>query len=422
MNAQNLPIVDSGKYKGQPVTELIADTKYVEWSKLQSGFQHKPTQIYNMVVNQSTPQTQDSKTPEHNKLQNRFLYKNNQKQLLSKLFNLNSVTDRLTALNADEEFNKCFGKIQIPEINHKLDNSKVIFEDKFNWDVVMYYTDDQEFEFVSDLENELIDKKIYREKYDIEQTEIYNAKKLTQSCSVVGGGSDMRSFFGGSTRLKAAPPLNNKSYFDETKYLQDYEGKFNKHYREYRTGYYQKMISKYIDSRKYSINNTGDQYSICIYICQYQNSVCCEIKPTLGDDYPNVLRKLKIQIEKTNNDKTVFAYWEKKYVLIIGTFKAESTTKEQLIKIFGQSGIKIVFTSEIFEQTKRNIIQPVNIEQAKFDTTALEEIRLLKERNTQIEEEHKILKERNTQLEEEIRLLKEGKKPGKSITDYFDKK
>ena len=391
MNAQNLPIVDFGKYKGQPVTELIADTKYAEWFKQQSGFQQKHAQIYNIVVNQTlTPQTQDSKTPEHNKLQNRFLYKNNQKQLLSKLFNLNSVTDRLTALNADEEFNKCFGKIQIPEINHKLDNSKVIFEDKFNWDVVMYYRDDQQLKFVSDLENELIDKKIYREKYDIEQTEIYNANKLTQSRSVVGGRYDMISFFGVSTN------------FDETKYLQDYEENFNKHYREYRTGYYQKMISKYIDSRKYSINNTeysinntGDQYSICIYICQYQHSVCCEIKPTLGDDYPNVLRKLKIQIDLTNNDKTVkFEYW-KQYVLIIGTFKAESATKEQLIEIFGQSGIKIVFTSEIFEQTKRNIIQPVNIEQAKFDTTA---------------------------LEEEIRLLKEGKKPGKSITDYFDKK
>jgi len=233
----------------------------------------------------------------------------------------------------------------------------------------------------------------------------------------------MRSFFGGSTRLKAAPPLNNKSYFDETKYLQDYEGNFNKHYREYRTGYYQKMISKYIDSRKYSINNTGDQYSICIYICQYQHSVCCEIKPTLGDDYPNVLRKLKIQIDLTNNDKTVFEYWKQKYVLIIGTYTSTTVSKKELIEIFGQTGIKIVFTSEIIGQTKRNMIQPVNIEQAKFDTTALEEeFRLLKERNTQLEEEHKILKERNTQLEEEIRLLKECKKPGKSITDYFDKK
>ena len=390
MNAQNLPIVDFGKkYIGRPVTELIVDTKYVEWSKLQSGFQQKPTQIYNMVVNQSTPQTQDSKTPEHNKLQNLFLEKENVEKMLSRLFNLNTVIDRLNALNADEEFNKCFGKIQIPEINHNLNRDGVRFEEKFNWDVVMYYNYYQEIEFVSDLENELVDKKKYREKYDIEQ------KEITQSCSVVGGGSDIRSFFGGSTRLKAAPPLNNKSYFDETKYLKDYEGNFNKHYREYRTGYYQKMISKYIDSRKYSINNTGDQYSICINICSYNHSVCCEIKPTLSDDYPRVLGKLKRQIEKTNNDKTVFQYWKKKYVLIIGTFKAESATKEQLIEIFGQSGIKIIFTSEIIGSTKRNMIQTVNIEQANLDKTA---------------------------LEEEIRLLKECKKPGKSITDYFDKK
>ncbi len=109
--------------------------------------------------------------------------------------------------------------------------------------------------------------------------------------------------------------------------------------------------------------------------------------------------------------------------MIIGTFKAEGATKEKLIEIFGQTGIKIVFTSEIIGSPKRNMIQPVNIEQANFDTIALkEEIRLLKEINTQLEEEHKILKERNTQLEEEHKILKEGKKPGKSIKDYFEKK
>jgi len=186
------------------------------------------------------------------------------------------------------------------------------------------------------------------------------------------------------------------------------------------------MISKYIGTYiKIKINNTGDQYSICIYICDYQHSLCCEVKPTLGDDYTCVLRKLKEQIDRTNNDKSLigcgFSSWEKVYVLIIGTFTSASATKEQLIKIFGQTGIKIVFTNEIFGQTKINMIQPVNIEleQANLwflDTNELiEEIRLLKERNTHLEE-------RNTHLEEEIRLLKERKKPGKLIKHYFEKK
>jgi len=411
MDAQHLPIVDFGKkHIGRPITELLADTKYVEWRKLQPGFQQKPTQIHNMIVNQTlTPQTQNSKTPEHNKLQNLFLDKNNQKQLLSKLFNLNSVTDRLNALNADEEFNKCFGKVHIPEINNKLDNSKVIFEDKFNWDVVMYYTDYQEFEFVSDLENELVDKKKYREKYDLEQ------KEITQSCSVDIVGSDVRSFFGVKTTSKAAPLLNSKPYYsDEAKY----DANFNKHYREYRTGYYKKMISKYIDSRKYSINNTGDQYSICIHICDYQHSLCCEVKPILGDDYYSVLRKLNKQIDRTNNDKRLFgcgfSSWEKVYVLIIGTFTSASATKEQLIKIFEQKENKIIFTNEIYGQTKINMIQPVNIELEQANLWFLDTNELI--------EEIRLLKERNTHLEEEIRLLKERKKPGKLIKDYFEKK
>ena len=40
-----LPIVTFGKYKGKPVTEMLADTKYVEWCKQQEFF--RPTGILN---------------------------------------------------------------------------------------------------------------------------------------------------------------------------------------------------------------------------------------------------------------------------------------------------------------------------------------------------------------------------------------
>ena len=69
----SLPIVPFGKYKGQPITSLINDTKYLEWCKLQDWFQKFPV-VYNICVNQTiTSNNLNSKTPEHNKLQNLFL-------------------------------------------------------------------------------------------------------------------------------------------------------------------------------------------------------------------------------------------------------------------------------------------------------------------------------------------------------------
>ena len=73
MDSQSLPLVPFGKYKGQPITTLLNDTKYLEWCKQQEWFQKFPI-VYNICVNQTiTTNNPYSKTPEHNRLQNMFL-------------------------------------------------------------------------------------------------------------------------------------------------------------------------------------------------------------------------------------------------------------------------------------------------------------------------------------------------------------
>lgn len=87
MDAQSLiPIVTFGKrYNGKPVTELLKDTEYLEWCMKQPWFK-KYTNIYNICVNQTiTTTNSDSRTPEHNRLQNLFLNKDNQDKILKYL-------------------------------------------------------------------------------------------------------------------------------------------------------------------------------------------------------------------------------------------------------------------------------------------------------------------------------------------------
>ena len=103
--ASELPIVNFGKYKDKPVTDLIADKDYLEWCKKQEWFK-KHTTIYNICVNQTLVTNSSSKTPEHNKIQNLFL---------------------------DEAFVRKF---------HKKDFEKhsCIFEFTYNWDVRLSIT------------------------------------------------------------------------------------------------------------------------------------------------------------------------------------------------------------------------------------------------------------------------------------------
>jgi hypothetical protein len=122
MEEQLLPIVPFGKYKDKSVLELLADEKYVEWLKQQSWFSTQK-QIYNIVVHQTISTTNNSKTPEHNKLQNLFLENNIVENLGNRIIKTNKSCSHKPI---------------------KLNSYKIEFEGKFNWDcIIKFYCDSQ---------------------------------------------------------------------------------------------------------------------------------------------------------------------------------------------------------------------------------------------------------------------------------------
>ena len=305
-----LPIVPFGKHKGEPITTLINDTAYLEWCKQQEWFKKYPI-IYNICVNQTiTTNNKNSKTPEHNKLQNIFLEEKNVVKLLKKIFNKTSK-------------------------NIEIGCGRVIFEGMFNWDLII---------------------------------EGYN----WWMCDCDWNEDDTKS-------------CNCEAY---------------KNYR-----------------KKYDIPTKCDDLSL--------GEVYCEIKPLLGDDYPCVLRKMKSQIELTNNyatkenDKNVKelnmgyfrsfaeASYERReirirpnFVLIIKEFESTTTTREQLITIFNQSRIKIIFTNKLFNDSpiQSKIEECHTIDTFKSDITQIQEnnIEEIVSLKTQLLEAHKKI----AQLEE----------------------
>ena len=102
----------------------------------------------------------------------------------------------------------------------------------------------------------------------------------------------------------------------------------------------------------------------------------CEIRPILRDDYPMVLKKMKEQIELTNyyaekenikiGDQIREEYGSEyniaeysilpNYVLIVKDFVSK-TSKEDLIKLFEQDQIKVVFVNEILTSSVARVWQ-----------------------------------------------------------------
>ena len=180
-----LPTIPFGKYKGKPVTTLLYDTKYLEWIKQEEWFKNDHPIIYNICVNQTIiTNNKNSPTPEHNKLQNLFLEKDNIEKLMRFVYKKFKYRKNVSYSFARSEF-----------------------EGSFNWDVVI----------------------------------------------------DCLSF----TKLQC------KCNWDEIEEDEDSDYECDCKYEDN-------------DDYEYALSN--------IYI---------ELKPLLGDDYPCVLRKMKLQKELT---------------------------------------------------------------------------------------------------------------------------
>ena len=79
---KNMQLVPFGKYKGQPVEVMQMDTGYCDWLSKQDWFREQYGNVYNQVIINNF--TEPSETPEHNRLQMRFLDENFVESFVSK--------------------------------------------------------------------------------------------------------------------------------------------------------------------------------------------------------------------------------------------------------------------------------------------------------------------------------------------------
>ena len=129
-------VVPFGKYRGRPVSAMMADKNYMEWLCNQSWFSQKCPKIYNVIVNNVQ---QDVDTPEHNRMQADFL----REEVRSALISLWVICDERHCVGIDHDIEQIVKKFP-SKYSHWIASQEVIktkteveFE-KRGWDVIIW--------------------------------------------------------------------------------------------------------------------------------------------------------------------------------------------------------------------------------------------------------------------------------------------
>ena len=110
----NTQLVPFGKYKGQPVSVMQNDTQYCEWLSTQDWFRERYANVYNQVIINNF--TEPTETPEHNRLQLKFLDDD---------FCV-AFSNKILDFSLEQKFNKNVSAVKkiYKEVKEYLENSK----------------------------------------------------------------------------------------------------------------------------------------------------------------------------------------------------------------------------------------------------------------------------------------------------------
>jgi hypothetical protein len=294
VTTNELPTVDFGKYKNKSVIDLMQDKNYCDWA-IKNGVisNNKRANIYNIIISGKLPNT-DNPTPEHNKLQNLFL---------------------------NTEFRNNIKLIKFPENTekklYKLHNSTVEFEAMGNWDVLL------EVKFT---------KYVEKENYLF-----YQISVNSPYCSNTG----IDKFFFAHTWCEYQTTFQKLKDRMLTKYVANFESLKEKVIQDY-----DNWIKKERCGDNDIIKKNDKEF---IKTGEFKSKYCfIEIKTSVGDDYPCILRKMSTQIELTKKTPEYRrVHGTVAFILLIDKFESKSTSVKELRTIFYMKGIRVTFFNEL---------------------------------------------------------------------------
>lgn len=291
-----------GQYLGNTIQQvLIHNASYIDWAAKQEYFK---------IMNLQAP------TIVHNHLQMLFI-KDSEKS--AKFLNFVYSNEQDLSSNhfiknvfGSSYFTKLYGNHATPQKpNFIPERIKVEPESEVNWDIIMYHNDTYHFSF--------------------------------ESLKFINEELGYQNFFSQCQKLLSLR-IENREQENAFQIL-------------VRNMYINKVNKEFFVKYGFRIDHFYKQeqnYKIC-FEKKFDTKIYIEIKPSVGEDYPNILRKMNEQIDQTLlNGKTNESDFpgDMLFVLLIDTFNPYNSTSEKELKEFFFTStykIRVVFFKEFLD-------------------------------------------------------------------------
>ena len=275
-------LVPFGKYRGRPVTDLIADRSYVEWLLAQSWFADRQRPIYNLIIGSGGPEPQD--TPEHNAMQARYL-------------------DEAPCLAIARQFLGSEQSWRSKEVRYRDKN----LTDRQQANLV----DDAKYAMVVDnirFEVDGWDVVFQGAAYLPGPSEITTTNEYGKDCGCGGNGYGCRGHDRACLRVEGHDQCSPSDC-------------------------------------RHAQNHGNDSPPYCVALQEYYHSrtICVELKPTIGDDFPSILRSVVKRYERAVARRT----WTsgQRLVVVTDRITPSSVSVDQVRAMFKSRHIPL-FTSD----------------------------------------------------------------------------
>lgn len=298
-------VVPFGKYKGQPMEQLAADPEYCEWLSGQSWFIEKYAHIHTLIINNFGD---PSETPEHNRLQLRFLDETFRRQCMQAA----GIAKHLYAAQPMPAFEVGGLDVHWTSIYWQISaehHSTGIYEGHSH-----FYE-----------EHKALDSKANHEQWEYaRQKEFINSwpKRVQDLQSKIQGAQYVHLRDEPTRALKEG----SETYI-----------KFMQSAKTLEQSVYTSRVLADAYKEEYEIVFRYDTRTIRYEWMKFQGtSIGIECKPALGDDYPAVLRFMRNIRQRPEI-----------YCLVIGALRSQAATMDQLRLVFAQAKIVLLSVDEI---------------------------------------------------------------------------
>lgn len=310
-HANGAEVVPFGKYRDRPVTELLADRDYVDWLRSQPWLQQKQPTIYNVIIGAGGNEPQD--TPEHNAMQARYIDAQHRTALARPL--VRSSTDlladaaRRVELATDAER----ANLDCTEQKYRVGTSQPEFELR-GWDVV----------FSASAEVSAPAARVLVPWRSAECPWCASTGHI-DACEAASRKSDERWQRQAEAAAKYGLPEPPKVGEQKVKDCH--------------------ICHEYVHSDACPRRNSDDWERLLKPVRSDTVRLHVELKPTIGDDFPAVLRQVS---QRRDRDVAGGDWgWGYRAVVVTDRLVPTSVTADQVRQMFTSRTVELLLTSDL---------------------------------------------------------------------------